>query len=124
MNTFIGFSTIAPASGRRTWVLNDVELIKRDLLNHFYTRRGERVMRPTFGSILPELVMEPNTQLVREQIETEVTRIINMDSRLGIKNIQTRYGKNTVAVISELMIIPLKTVTQFIIEFDTRQGEI
>ena len=57
MVTYIGYSTIDQISGSKTLV--DVELAKRDLLNHFYTRRGERVGNPTFGSILPELVFEP-----------------------------------------------------------------
>ena len=39
--------------------INDVELIKLDLLNHIFTRRGERVMMPRFGTIIPDLVFEP-----------------------------------------------------------------
>ena len=54
MVTYIGYSTIDSINGSKTLV--DAELAKRDLLNNFYTRRGERVQNPLFGSILPDLV--------------------------------------------------------------------
>jgi len=54
MATFVGFSTIGRKTG--TNVLEDKELAIRDLLNNFYTRRGERLGEPEFGNILPELI--------------------------------------------------------------------
>ena len=54
MVTYIGYSTVGTTYGSKT--LTDVNIARRDLLNHFYTRRGERVQNPTFGSILPDLV--------------------------------------------------------------------
>ena len=32
--------------------ITDIELIKQDLFNHFYTRQGERLMNPTYGTII------------------------------------------------------------------------
>ena len=32
--------------------LYDIDLAKQDLLNEIYTRKGERVMEPQFGSIV------------------------------------------------------------------------
>ena len=39
--------------------LYDIELAKQDLLNEIYTRKGERVMEPEFGSIVWELLFDP-----------------------------------------------------------------
>ena len=40
--TYKGFSTLA---GVKSNQLYDLDLIKQDLINHFYTRKGERVIR-------------------------------------------------------------------------------
>ncbi len=79
MTTYYGYSTIDTTIGGKTLV--DSEIAKRDLMNHFYTRRGERVQNPEFGSILHELVFEPLDQETEEAALDDVKRIINNDPR-------------------------------------------
>lgn len=59
MATYVGYSSIGETIGSRS--LQDIDIARRDLMNHFNTRKGERVMNPEFGSILPELVLNPMT---------------------------------------------------------------
>lgn len=74
-----GFSSIDPTnSGAR---LYDFELIKQDIINHFNTRKGERVMSPRFGSIIWDLLMEPLTDDIREALNQDITEICNSDPR-------------------------------------------
>ena len=75
-----GFSTIDPmnTSGK----LFDFELIKQNILNHFNTRKGERVMSPEFGTIIWDLIMEPLTDQVRDLITSDVTTICKFDPRV------------------------------------------
>lgn len=120
---FVGFSTATPASGRRSWVLYDLELIKRDLYNHFYTRIGERVMRPEFGSRLWEFVMEPNIDTVRGLIISEVERVVNLDNRLEPRKTTLYSSDHTVVVQMELLYRPTKSIENFSLEFDKRQGD-
>lgn len=120
-NTFIGFSTANLPSGRRSWVIYDIELIKRDLYNHFYTRIGERVMRPEFGSRLWEFIMEPNLASMRGMIVSEVERVIRHDSRLEVKNIRLFDNGNHVTVTCDLLYRPFATIENFSLEFDKRQ---
>tara|TARA_B100000900_G_scaffold349283_1_gene315384 strand:- start:24 stop:389 length:366 start_codon:yes stop_codon:yes gene_type:complete len=79
MATYIGYSTIGKISGSRR--LTDVDLAKRDLLNHFYTRKGERVQNPNFGSILHDLVFDPLDTATEEIALDDVNKIINSDPR-------------------------------------------
>ena len=79
MVTYIGYSTVGTTYGSKT--LTDVNIARRDLLNHFYTRRGERVQNPTFGSILPDLVFEPLDQETERLANDDVNRIITNDPR-------------------------------------------
>jgi phage baseplate assembly protein W len=75
-----GFSTVNNADpGAR---LFDFALIQQDIINHFNTRKGERVMNPAFGSVIWDLLMEPLTDQIRSTIIDDVTSICNFDPRV------------------------------------------
>lgn len=82
MARFKGFSTVNTA--KAPYTLTDSELVKRDLLNEFYTRRGERVMRPTFGSIIWDVLMNPAGPDLNEQVQNDVVKIIGRDPRVQL----------------------------------------
>lgn len=79
--TYRGFST-NNAERTRQWSRYDVELVKRDLLNHFETRIGERVMRPDFGCRIWDMMMDPRTADLRDEMVHEAERIIDADPRV------------------------------------------
>lgn len=80
-----GFSTVSPES--KNFALYDFELIKQDLLNSFYVRQGERLMNPTFGCIVWELLFEPLTPEVQNVILQNINQIFNSDPRIQASNI-------------------------------------
>ena len=67
-----------------TFLITDVELVKLDLLNHIFTRRGERVMMPTFGTQIPDLVFEPLDDTTLAILESELLEVINFDPRVEL----------------------------------------
>jgi phage baseplate assembly protein W len=74
-----GFSTVDSTNyGSK---LYDFDLIKQDILNHFNTRKGSRVMNPTFGTIVWDLIMEPLTEHVRELLQQDIEAICSFDPR-------------------------------------------
>lgn len=79
MVTFKGFSTVDRV--RAPYTVVDRELVKRDLLNTFYTRKGERVMRPNYGSNIWDLLMNPEDTLTRSEIEEDIRAIIDAEPR-------------------------------------------
>jgi len=79
MVTYVGYSSIGETTGSRS--LQDIDIARRDLMNHFNTRKGERVMNPEFGSILPELVFEPNDLTTITAAQEDVDIIVNNDPR-------------------------------------------
>jgi len=91
MVTYIGYSTVGSTYGSKT--LTDIDIARRDLLNHFYTRRGERVQNPTFGSILPDLVFEPLDAQTERLANDDVDAIVNNDPRW--KPLETLLSKPT-----------------------------
>lgn len=100
MATFIGMSTVDTV--RAPYVLTDDDLIKRDLLNEFNTKRGERVMRPTFGSIIWELLMDPDSSTLQEQVDDDIKKIIGRDPRVKLLKVNTLVAEH--ALRSEVII--------------------
>jgi|SRR6056300_1346139 len=93
MARFIGMSTVDKP--RAPYTLTDDELVKRDLLNEFYTKRGERVMRPTFGSIIWEILMDPDGAELERQVNEDITKIIDRDPRVKLLRVQTVIAEHT-----------------------------
>ncbi len=120
--TYVGFSTSEPRSGKREWKAYDTTLIKRDLTNHFYTRLGECVMRPEHGCRIWDYIMEPNVDSVRNKILAEAERVLGMDSRVVTDNIRMVAFDHGVTITADLLYRHNRTVDQFIITFDSRQG--
>ena len=91
---YMGFNSQDPAN--TTSRLYDFDLIKQDILNHFNTRKGERVMNPEFGSIIWDVLMEPLTDQITQALNTDITTICNSDPRviptqINIKEFQSGY---------------------------------
>ena len=91
---FKGFSTVDKI--RAPYSLFDQELINRDLLNEFQTRRGERLMKPNFGSIIHDLLMEPEDTITDDEIRDDITRICDKDPRVEVKDILIFTADHTV----------------------------
>jgi phage baseplate assembly protein W len=83
--TYKGFSTVS--TNTENFALYDFDLIKQDLLNHFYVRQGERLMNPTFGTIIWDLLYEPLTETIKDLILQNVNEIINFDPRVQAGNV-------------------------------------
>lgn len=119
---FIGFST-QEMEGKRGWSVTDIQLIKRDLLNHFYTRKGERVMLPTFGTIIWDLLFEPFTDSVKGAIEADVRKVVKRDPRVALQGVNVSTSANGIKVAIELKYVPYDSIGTFSMEFDRRSLE-
>jgi len=89
---FRGYSTVGTTFLKP--VRYDMDLAKQDLLNHFNTRKGERVMMPTFGSIVWEMLFEPLDDATIALIEADVRSIINNDPRWALESVTVSDGPN------------------------------
>jgi phage baseplate assembly protein W len=82
--TYKGFSTLGPSNNFR---LTDFELIKQDIVNHFNIRKGEKLMRPNFGTIIWNVLFEPFTEDLKSVIISDIKAIANYDPRVSFDNI-------------------------------------
>lgn len=72
----------------KTFKLTDIELVKMDLLNHMFTRRGERVMMPRFGTRIPDLAFEPMDDITLMVLEEDLRAVVNFDPRVELVNMR------------------------------------
>lgn len=79
-----GFSTV----GRdKKYRLTDFDLVKQDIINHFYIRKGEKLMNPSFGTIIWNVLHEPLTDDLKSVIISDIKSIANYDPRVSFDNI-------------------------------------
>jgi phage baseplate assembly protein W len=96
----------------KTFTLTDVELVKMDLLSHIYTRKGERVMMPNFGTRIPELAFEPLDQLTLDILEEDLRAVVAFDPRVKLLDliILPYYDTNNVVASVKLLYIELNII--------------
>lgn len=95
-----GMSTL---SGNRNNKLYDIELIKQDIVNHFHIRKGEKIYNPSFGTVIWDLLFEPFTEVVKEQIVNDINTIINSDPRVRVNAMEVQqkdYGIQIACVLT------------------------
>lgn len=68
-------------------VLTDLDLVKQDILNHIFTRRGERVNMPRWGTLIPDLLFEPMDEENIAIMEQEIRNVLLFDPRVEILNL-------------------------------------
>ena len=85
MALYKGYSTLGSEfTGSK---LEDIELIKRDLLNNFGIRRGEKLMNANFGTSIQDIIMDPLTEDTKNLILDEIQQVIDYDPRVELQEL-------------------------------------
>ena len=114
---YIGFSTFQKKGFR----LTGKDLVNRDLMNHIYTLRGERVMMPAFGTRIPLLTFEPLDQQTISAIEEDLTAVAKYDPRVELLDLAVMAlpDNNTIVALMDLKYVELDIVDTLRLEFET-----
>jgi phage baseplate assembly protein W len=118
MATYDGFSTVGRSS--LDTKLHDVELVKQDLRNHFFTRLGEVRGDPRFGCIIWDMLAEPFDDRTEDAVVAEVERIIGSDPRVRVLSldVQASREKQSIAVAAELLYVEIGRQDLFSFTFE------
>lgn len=105
--------------------LHDIELAKQDLLNEIYTRKGERLMNPTFGSIVWEMLFDPLTDQSQIDIRNDMIRIVKRDPRWNLIEVNSRQDTdaNSITVQIDLTYVPTTEPVQLLALFEEQAAE-
>lgn len=97
---------------RKNFTLTDVEIVKLDLLNHIYTRRGERVNMPRFGTRIPDLTFEPLDPFTLDIVQEDLLQVIKFDPRVELLDfvVTPMYDQNTIIASAKLLYVELDII--------------
>lgn len=115
MPNFKGFNTI---NQFKKFTLTDRDLIKRDLTNAFSIRGGQMPGRPEVGTNIWNYIFDPNDAFTVSKVEQEVTRIIDLDSRIKLVDLKMVSVGNVIQVQVLLNLLPNTNTETFYINFN------
>jgi phage baseplate assembly protein W len=104
-----GFSSVATDPTRnglnsKKFTLTDERLVIADLINALNIKQGDKVGQPDYGTTIWGFIFEPNTSDVRDQIETELRRVIAQDPRINLNAVTVYAYENGVQLEVELAV--------------------
>lgn len=118
--TYKGFSSVS--GDTEHFSLYDFQLIQQDLLNHFHVRQGERLMNPTFGTIIWDLLFEPLTEDLKNIITDNVNEIINYDPRISASQVVVTSYESGIQIECLLTYLPYNISQSMRLQFDQSAG--
>ena len=113
---FRGYSTVG--TNFMDPVRYDLDLARQDLLNHFNTRKGERIMLPTFGSIVWDMLFEPLDDYTIELIDADVRSIIKNDPRWELQSVTISEGPNALNIEIVVTYVPTSEIVTLPLTYD------
>ena len=115
MFTYKGFSSKETA---KNYKLYDIDLVKQDLLNHFYIRKGEKLENPAFGTVIWDMLFEQFTEDVKNIIAKDVEDIINYDPRIAVNEVQIDSTDQGIRIQADIVYIPFNVNERMTFNFD------
>lgn len=115
-----GFSTVSTET--ENFALYDFQLIQQDLLNHFHVRQGERLMNPTYGTVIWDLLFEPLTEDLKNIVTENVNNIINYDPRIQASQVTVTAYESGLQIECILTYLPYNISQVMQLRFDQTNG--
>lgn len=110
-----GFSS---KESTKNYKLYDIDLVKQDLINHFYIRKGEKLENPEFGTVIWDMLFEQFTEDVKTIIAKDVEDIINYDPRIQVNEVQIDSTDQGIRIQADITYIPFNINERMTFEFD------
>ena len=103
--------------------LTDTDLIKRDILNHFAIRKGEKLMDGNFGTHIRDLIMDPLTEETKAAVVQEVNAVIGSDPRVVAEGITIDEYESGLQIEMALRYVITNQVENLRVKFDRADEE-
>ena len=119
--TYKGFSSKETS---KNFKLYDIDLVKQDLINHFYIRKGEKLENPEFGTVIWDMLFEQFTEDVKNIIAKDVEDIINYDPRIAVNEVQIDTTEQGIRIQADIVYIPFNVNERMTFNFDKNNSVI
>ena len=117
--TYKGFSS---SETSRNFKLYDINLVKQDLINHFYIRKGEKLENPDFGTVIWDMLFENFTEDVKNIIAKDVEAIVNYDPRIRVNEVTVDSTDQGIRIQADITYIPFNVNERMTFDFDKEKS--
>jgi len=118
---FVGFNTVGQPNP--PYSLTNIELIKRDINNHFATPMGSRVMLPSFGSNIFNYLFDPFDQYTKDMIIEDAIRVIEEEPRVSLVSIDVFQEDQALTIVMVLLFRPESITDSMYVTFSLKDKE-
>ena len=118
---FVGFNTVDQPLP--PYSLTNIQLIKRDLLNHFATPIGSRLMMPEYGTRIYEYLFDPFDEYTKNAIIEDATNVIGSDPRVELVNIGVFQQDQALNIVLDLLFKPESVTDNLFVLFSLKDSE-
>ena len=116
-----GFNSKDPLNGFKAY---DIDLVKQDIINHFYIRKGEKLENPDFGTIIWDMIFEQFTEEVKKLIAKDVETIINYDPRIAVNAVSVDSTDQGIRIQADITYLPFNVSERMQFDFDRENSVI
>lgn len=113
--TYKGFSS---KEASRKYKLYDIDLVKQDLINHFYIRKGEKLENPNFGTVIWDMLFDQFTEDVKSIIAKDVEDIVNYDPRVTVNAVAVTSTDQGIQIEASVTYRPFNVNEKMTFTFD------
>lgn len=102
----------------KKYKLFDIDLVKQDIINHFYIRKGEKLENPNFGTVIWDMLFEQFTPDVKKIIAKDVEDVINYDPRILVNSVAVDSTDQGIRIEAEIVYMPFNVNEKMTFNFD------
>lgn len=121
MTTYRGFSTLV---NKKKYTLTDYTLARQDLINYFNIKKGQKLMQPSFGTIIWDQLFEPLNETTQEIITSDIKRIAGYDPRLAVNQVNVTQVTSGLQVQISLTYIPTDQTDTIMLNFNNSSSKL
>src|SRR5210317_1802237 len=103
-------------------VATDSVLVRSDLINHFNTRQGERLMNPEFGCVIWNYIFDPFTDEVKYAVLENLQEIIESEPRVVLRSLDVVEYEHGLQVELSVAYVDTDQSEDMVIAFDGETG--
>lgn len=118
---FVGFNTVGQPNP--PYSLTNIDIVKRDINNHFATPMGSRLMMPNFGTRIYEYLFDPFDEYVKNAIIEDAVRVVQSDPRVEIVSIDVFQEDQALTVVMVLLFKPESITDSMFVTFSLKDKE-
>ena len=118
---FVGFNTVGQPAP--PYSLTNIELVKRDINNHFATPKGSRVMLPNFGTSIYDYLFDPFDEYTKNIIIEDAVNVVKSDPRVELISIDVYQEEHALNVVLILLFQPESVTDNMFVTFSLKDKE-